>query len=235
MSIQRTTKIYINDQDTVIGASTKHAGTLSGYVHVTTVFDPELPESKMTAQYRITTTTPSVSVLSDWDAMYKGAVISYKKHYKNNYENVSVKCGDIIQERNLQMGVMRDTVVACWVAAYDKNVIAFQIHYPSGAIFQSHDIAMGINARQQRETDNVVAVKTTCDPSIKMSTPKVKESRRKGSKLSFEDEQGIIAKVLARTADGKKQFKQKDIAHSYNVTPMAISKLIKTLKAEGKL
>ncbi|MFM2580623.1 hypothetical protein [Vibrio fortis] len=236
MTIQRTTKIYINDEDTVIGSSTKLAGTLSGYVHVTTVFDEEIPDAKMTAQYRITTTTPSLDVLKAWSAMYEGAITSYKLHYKQNYEGVKVKFGNLIQERNLAMGVMRDTVVGCWVAAYDENVIAFQIHYPSGAIFQSHDVAMGLNTYKQRETEVIEAVKQQrFDPTIKMSKPVIKASRRKGSKLSFDDERSIAEMLTAKTDVGKKKYKQQDIAERFNVSSMAISKLKKTLQSEGKI
>jgi hypothetical protein len=236
MSTQRTTKIYINDQDTIIGQSTKKAGTLSGYVYITTILDEEVPDQVAKCQYRITTTTPDTKVLNDWDSMFNGAVESYKKHYSKNYEGVSIKCGNIVQERNLQLGIMRDVNVACWVAAYDQNVIAFQIHYPSGAIFQSHDVAMSTNANGQRECDIVTATKTTFDPSIKMTVLKggEKTHRREGSKLSFSDEAEILRCLQDKKA-GKSKITGALLATQYQVSKMAISKLKSRFEAEGKL
>jgi hypothetical protein len=236
MATQRTTKIYINDHDTVIGKSTKYAGTLSGYVYITTILDEEIPDQVAKCQYRITTTKPDLTVLNDWDSMFNGAVDSYKKHYSKNYEGVSIKFGNIVQERNLQLGIMRDVNVACWVAAYDKNVIAFQIHYPSGAIFQSHDVAMGTNAHGQRECEIVPATKTTLDPSIKMTVLKdnKKTHRREGAKLSFSDEAEILHCLQDKKA-GKSKITGALLATQYQVSRMAISKLKTRFEADGLL
>ncbi|SGY90308.1 hypothetical protein [Moritella viscosa] len=226
----RTTKIFINDHNTEIDKTTFLAGTISGYMTIT-LQDEDDVTAISTQQYFINTTQPTLDILSYWRAGYIGRYESYKAYYKAEFENVQIKRGNIVKSIN---GGKGKKVVACWIAAYDKDILAFEVHYPSGGIFRATDIHMGVNHLEQRATDSIPCNKITDDlaqyPLVAMSTPKEKVThRRKGMKLSIEDEAAILD--LLKNSN----IKQKAIAERFGVKPSYITNKKTKWKNEGKL
>lgn len=240
MSIRRQTKVYINDRATEVGSAKYMEGTLSGYVQVITYPDPCVPDVPVVQQYMIKTTRPISSVLGDWEDAYLGYLKSFKKHYSNNYDGtVRVRSGNIVLPRDGECG---PRVVACWMAAYDDTVLAFQVHWANGKCFQTNDIHISRNVHGQRETEYLPQIeKSSMDEYIRMSTdeydpvlevqqPVVDSSRvvRGSGRLSLLDQVQILELLRSKT-------KQSFIAKKYKVSAPYISKLKKQFIEDGRL
>lgn len=216
------TKVFINDYDTQIGNALYFKDTLTGYVRTYI----KHPHSGVEAveQYRITTARPKVEVLGDWDHAYLGFLRSFKKYYKNNFKNAKVSSGNIIIDRD---GLKGPKAIACWMAAYDKKVLTFQIHFATGRVFQTTDVCIGVNTNDQRETEFLSCIeKGEKDSYVELATRQIQ--RRKGGKLTQEQEAEI--RQLIRDKE-----KLKDIAARYGVTQPYISKLKKQFLEDGLL
>ena len=222
----RTTKIFINTQDTEVGNVTYYDGTLSGYMNVTLTdeFDETISVIK---QYHITTTKRTeVDHLGHWRAGYLGRAESYRSYYGSEFENVRVKTGSISESINNNKGRRN---VACWIAAYDDKILAFEIHYPNGSIFRVTDLVISKNALLQRESDWLLC-ENTVDRNFVVMAERKETLRRKrvDSKLSVVDEEKILEMM-------KDKLTQKYIANFFNVTQPLISQLKKRFKDEGLL
>lgn len=230
MTFTRSTKVFINDQDTTIGNAKYLATTLSGYVSV--VFqDPDDETTVLRQQFDISTTQPAIDQLGHFRAGYLGRYESYKSYYKAEFQNVIVKRGNLTKKIN---GGLGSKFVACWIAAYDDRVLVFEIHYPNGSIYRTSDVDIQRNEHLQRVTEWLPALKgSTEDPCIQMSQPSlVKQSRREGTKLTLADEAHILHDLQNMKTTG---MKQSLIAKRFGVTSAYISKLKKQLIADGKL
>ncbi|EJB1786922.1 hypothetical protein MUC14_002778 [Vibrio parahaemolyticus] len=232
----RTTKIYINTRDTEVGSTTQRAATISGYMNVT-LTDEYDPTISVVKKYHINTTRPKDEKLGHWRAGFLGRLASYKSYYKSEFENVKVKTGNIVEDRGLvgdgNGGKKRiKKTVACWIAAYDEKVLAFEVHYPTGAIFRTTDVVVNTNDLGQRETDFLdceIATDETINTFVVMAERKQSTRRKRSdSKLSIQDEETMLQMM-------KQKYKQKDIAAHFGITQPMVSKMKKHFKQQGQL
>lgn len=227
----RTTKIYINVQDTAVGDTTQLADTISGYMKVT--LTDEYDETiNVVKQYYINTTRPADENLGHWRNGYLGRLASYKSYYKSEFENVKIKAGNIVEDKGAADGKRYKKTVACWIAAYDEKVLAFEIHYPTGAIFRTTDVNIATNNLFQRETDwlqcDKVADETQSDFVVMAERKQSTRRKRSDSKLSIQDEEVMLQMM-------KQKYKQKDIATHFGITQPMVSKMKKHFKELGQL
>ncbi|MCX4071924.1 hypothetical protein [Aeromonas caviae] len=144
-----TTKLFLRIADSMKKV-TRTAGQISGYMNVNGVDPLNVPwRTSYTIQTVQEVRNVQAKILGVWAPSYKGRVQSFIMQYVGQRDGVQVKFGHIQLEKYIPATEDKKANttwenVACWVAAYDDNLMTFEIHLKSGAIYQSTQAKTGI-------------------------------------------------------------------------------------------
>lgn len=167
-----TTKLYLRIADSMKKV-TRTAGQISGYMNVNGVDALDVPwRTSYTIQTVQEVKNVQAKILGVWAPSYKGRVQSFIMQYVGQRDGVQVKYGHIQLEKyvpateNKKANTTWDNV-ACWVAAYDDNLMTFEIHLKSGAIYQSTQAKTGMSEDcEQIEYETTKAHKMNDDSGV---------------------------------------------------------------------
>lgn len=169
----------------------------------------------------------SVDKLGNWKAGFLGRLESYKLHIKENYEHGKVLCGNVVREWDTSNGTNgNDYSVGCFIAAFDDEVLYFEVHYNTGAIerIDGADI-ITIKEVNQIATQQMKQI----DRSDSLNNVKLSSPRKEHGNSNLSAEYVRIATYMLKVGDSCK-----NICTHLSITDAKKKRSVSNLKAKLK-
>ncbi|USE39531.1 helix-turn-helix domain-containing protein [Endozoicomonas sp. SCSIO W0465] len=227
-----TTKLYINADDTEINGHTYRKDTITGFINLTIGIDG-VPLLDETTTLYVNTTTELKNdrlntILGAWSYGFKGRLKSTQLFYKSHYENVVVVSGTVTKDIN---GGKGKKAIGCWMAAYDKQILVFELHLADGSIRRvTQDDLFDTNSHNQKESDflEFVVIDNTLDTNISIQMSKAKTDKKVTGRFTDDHRAEILGYM-------KKGAKDSQLAKLYGKNRSTMKRLRDKFKKEGKL